>query len=160
MNTLKCPLFLCRLNMRSLSRFKRQINGDDIFKLVSALFAFSIPLLIAFIVYELVKESWLSIQTFGLGFIFGTKWDPAISRVFGALPLILGTIITSAIALLIGVPISLGVGLALSEYMPKKFGFAISFMVELLAAVPSVIYGLWGIFVLVPFLRDNVYSRL
>jgi len=146
--------------MKSLSHLKRRIRGDDIFKLVSALFASSILLLIIFMVYELVKGSWLSIQTFGVGFIFGIKWDPAISRVFGALPLILGTIITSAIALLIGVPISLGVGLALSEYMPKKFGFAISFMVELLAAVPSVIYGLWGIFVLVPFLRDNVYSPL
>jgi phosphate transport system permease protein len=107
----------------------------------------------------LVKGSWLSIQTFGLNFIVGTKWDP-VSKVFGTLPLILGTLVTSAIALLIGVPISLGVGLALSEYMPKKFGLAVSFLVELLAAVPSVIYGLWGIFVLIPFLRNHVYPCL
>ncbi|MCX8171945.1 MAG: phosphate ABC transporter permease subunit PstC, partial [Candidatus Bathyarchaeota archaeon] len=102
----------------------------------------------------------LSIETFGLGFIVGIEWDPAIKRVFGALPLILGTLTTSAIALLIGFPISLGVALALSEYMPKKMSYFFSFLVELLAAVPSVIYGLWGIYVLIPFLRDNVYPFL
>jgi len=78
-------------------------------------------------IYELVKESWLSIQTFGLNFIVGTKWDPAVSKVFGILPLILGTLVTSAIALLIGVPVSLGVGLALSEYMPKNLGLHFPF---------------------------------
>ncbi|MEM3737090.1 MAG: phosphate ABC transporter permease subunit PstC [Candidatus Bathyarchaeia archaeon] len=146
--------------MKSLLRFKWRIRGDGVFELVGMLFASNILLLLCFMVYELVKGSWLSIQTFGLGFVLGTKWDPAISRIFGALPLILGTIVTSAIALLIGVPISLGTGLALSEYMPKRFGFAFSFLVELLAAVPSVIYGIWGIFVLIPFLRDNVYSSM
>lgn len=146
--------------MKPISHFKWKIRGDDIFKLVGALFASSILLLIVLMIYELIKGSRLSIQTFGFGFLLGTKWDPAISRVFGALPLILGTVVTSAIALFIGVPISLGIGLALSEYMPKKFGFAISFLVELLAAIPSVIYGLWGIFVLIPFLRGTVYLHL
>ncbi len=136
------------------------IIGDNIFKIISALFASTILLLLGLMVYELIKGSWLSIQTFGLDFILGTKWDPAISKVFGALPLILGTAVTSAIALLIGVPISLGVGLALSEYIPKRYGFVISFLVELLAAVPSVIYGLWGMFVLIPFLRDYIYSHI
>jgi phosphate transport system permease protein len=152
--------FICNLNIKSVSRLKDNIKEDDVFKLVSALFASSIFLLLGLMIYELVKGSWLSIQTFGLEFIAGTKWDPAVSKVFGALPLIMGTLVTSAITLLIGVPISLGVGLALSEYMPKKFGFAASFLVELLGAVPSVIYGLWGIFVLIPFLRDHVYQHL
>lgn len=155
----KISLFLQKFNTKRFSP-KWQINGDNVFKFLGALFASSILMLIGLMIYELVKGSWLSIQTFGLNFIFGVRWDPAISRVFGALPLILGTVITSAIALLIGVPISLGIGLALSEYMPRKFGFAISFLVELLAAVPSVIYGLWGIFVLIPFLRNHVYSHL
>ncbi len=159
-NSRKPSHFLCKLNTQYFSRLKWQIGGDNLFKIIGALFASSILLLLGLMVYELINGSWLSIQTFGSGFLIGTKWDPAISRVFGALPLILGTIVTSAIALLIGVPISLGISLALSEYMPKKFGFAISFLVELLAAVPSVIYGLWGIFVLIPFLRDHVYSRL
>ncbi|MGQ9689958.1 MAG: phosphate ABC transporter permease subunit PstC [Thermoproteota archaeon] len=111
-------------------------------------------------VYELFEKSWLSINTFGFHFLLGTVWDPVISRAFGVLPLLFGTLVTSAIALLIGVPISLGVGLALSEYMPRKLSFAFTPLIELLAAIPSVIYGLWGIFVLVPFLRDNVYSSL
>jgi len=159
-NSHKISPFLSKLSTKPISHLKWKIRGDDIFKLVGALFASSILLLIGLMIYELIKGSRLSIQTFGFGFLLGTKWDPAISRVFGALPLILGTVVTSAIALLIGVPISLGIGLALSEYMPKKFGFAVSFLVELLAAIPSVIYGLWGIFVLIPFLRDNVYLHL
>jgi phosphate transport system permease protein len=159
-NSRKISPFLSRLSIKPVSHLKWKIRGDDIFKLVGALFASSILLLIGLMIYELTKGSRLSIQTFGFGFLLGTKWDPAISRVFGALPLILGTVVTSAIALLIGVPLSLGIGLALSEYMPKKFGFAISFLVELLAAIPSVIYGLWGIFVLIPFLSDHVYLHL
>ncbi|MBS7637151.1 hypothetical protein KEJ37_07485 [Candidatus Bathyarchaeota archaeon] len=159
-NPSKKSHFLYILNPRYFSRLKWQITGDNFFKVIGALFASSILLLLGLMVYELINGSWLSIQTFGLGFILGTRWDPAISRVFGALPLILGTVVTSAIALLIGVPISLGIGLALSEYMPKKFGFAVSFLVELLAAVPSVIYGLWGIFILIPFLRNHFYSHL
>lgn len=155
----KTTLFLYRLRVKSFPR-EWSVNGDGIFKLMSASVAFSVLLLLSLMVYELINGSWLSIQTFGLNFILGTRWDPAISQVFGALPVILGTVVTSAIALLIGVPISLGVGLALSEYLPRKFGFTVSFLVELLAAVPSVIYGLWGIFVLIPFLRDHVYSRL
>ncbi|MEO3993883.1 MAG: phosphate ABC transporter permease subunit PstC [Desulfurococcaceae archaeon TW002] len=142
------------------SRLKWRITSDSFFKSVTALFASITLILICLMIYELINGSWLSIKTFGLGFILGTTWDPAISQVFGALPLILGTLITSAIALLIGVPISLGVGLALSEYMPKKFGYVISFLVELLAAVPSVVYGLWGIYVLIPFLRDHVYKHI
>jgi phosphate transport system permease protein len=156
----KMPPLFCGLNVKPVLHLKNRLKGDGLFKLVCALFASSIFLILGLMVYELVKGSWLSLQTFGLGFILGTEWDPAISRVFGALPLILGTLVTSAIALLIGVPVSLGVGLALSEYMPKRFGLALSFLVELLAAVPSVIYGLWGIFVLIPFLREHVYPYL
>ncbi|MEM3161810.1 MAG: phosphate ABC transporter permease subunit PstC [Candidatus Bathyarchaeia archaeon] len=146
--------------MKPKLRLRWRVKGDSLFKLTCALTASSVLLILALMVYELVKGAWLSFQNFGLGFILGVRWDPAISRVFGALPLVLGTVATSAIALLIAVPISLGIGLAISEYMPRKFGFPISFLVELLAAVPSVIYGLWGIFILIPFLRDNVYSRL
>jgi phosphate transport system permease protein len=79
---------------------------------------------------------------------------------FGALPPIWGTLVTSAISLLLAVPLSLGIGLALSEFAPKRFTYTISFLVELLAAIPSVIYGLWGIFVLIPFLQHSVYPHL
>jgi len=122
--------------------------------------ACSILLILLMMSIKIVEGSWLSIKAFGIGFVWGTTWDPAISRVFSALPLIYGTLVTSAIALLIGVPISLGVAIVLSELAPQKFRFIVSFLVELLAAIPSVIYGLWGIFSLAPFLRDSVYGHL
>ncbi|MEM2961045.1 MAG: phosphate ABC transporter permease subunit PstC [Candidatus Bathyarchaeia archaeon] len=148
------------LSFRNRSTPKVLFTGDNIFKMVSALIASSVIIILGLMGYELVTGSRISIETFGLGFIVGTVWDPAIKRVFGALPLILGTLTTSAIALFIGFPISLGVALTLSEYTPKKLSYFFSFLVELLAAVPSVIYGLWGIYVLIPFLRDNVYLLL
>jgi len=154
-------LFFSSLRLQNFSLPKLSFTGDHIFKILCALITSSTILILGLMAYELIVGSRLSIETFGFfGFIAGTEWDPAIKRVFGALPLILGTLTTSAIALLIGFPISLGVALALSEYMPKKLSFIFSFLVELLAAVPSVIYGLWGIYILVPFLRDNVYPLL
>ncbi|MEM3615694.1 MAG: phosphate ABC transporter permease subunit PstC [Candidatus Methanomethylicia archaeon] len=126
----------------------------------SALIASSIILIFGLMIYELIIGSRLSIETFGARFIVGTEWDPAIKRSFGALPLILGTLTTSAIALLISFPISIGIALALSEYMPRKLIYFFSFLVELLAAIPSVIYGLWGIYILIPFLRYNIYPIL
>jgi phosphate transport system permease protein len=156
-NARKPPAFIHRISLKARKIFSKSLKGDDAFKLLTAAFASSIFLILGLMVYELIIGSQPSIQKFGIEFLIGTRWDPAISQVFGALPLILGTLVTSAIALLLGVPISVGIGLALSEYTPKRLGFAISFLVELLAAVPSVIYGLWGIFTLIPFLRNSVY---
>jgi phosphate transport system permease protein len=107
----------------------------------------------------------LSISTYGLSFLWGATWqpfpaNPNASPLFGALPLIWGTLVTSGLALLLGVPISLGISLALSEFAPKRFNYIVSFLVELLAAIPSVIYGLWGIFILIPFLQQYVYPYL
>lgn len=148
------------LRSRAPSFPKLSFTGDHIFRVICALVASSIILILGLMVFKLVDDSRLSIETFGLGFIVNMEWDPAIKRVFGALPLILGTLTTSSIALLIGFPVSLGVALALSEYMPKNLSHFFSFLVELLAAVPSVIYGLWGIYVLIPFLRDSFYPLL
>ncbi|MEM3584398.1 MAG: phosphate ABC transporter permease subunit PstC [Nitrososphaerales archaeon] len=148
------------LRLRDILLSKMLFTGDNIFKIFSAIVASSTILILGLIVYELIMGARLSIETFGLNFVVSTMWDPAIKRTFGTLPLISGTLTTSAIALLIGFPISLGVALALSEYMPKEIGYFFSFLVELLAAVPSVVYGLWGIYFLIPFLRDNVYSLL
>jgi len=141
-----------------LKIIKRPVTGDHAFKLITGAFASAILLILGLMAYSLAEGSRLSMERFGISFLFGAKWDPAISQVFGVLPLILGTLTTSAIALLIGVPISIGIGLALSEYMPRRLSFVISFLVELLAAIPSVIYGLWGMFTLIPFLRNNVYT--
>lgn len=99
---------------------------------------------------------WNSLPTltqYGLGFLTGTQWAPAQNE-FGALPFIYGTVVSSVVALIIAVPISLGIAIFLTEQAPKKVAAPIAFMVELLAAIPSVVYGLWGIFVLAPFVRD------
>jgi len=90
--------------------------------------------------------------TFGFGFLGGTVWDP-VSQVFGAAPFIYGMLVTSALALVLGVPISLGIAIFLSELAPGWLRTPLTYVVELLAAVPSVVYGLWGIFVLAPVMR-------
>jgi phosphate transport system permease protein len=144
---------------------KKQLRGDRLFRNLVALIACNIFLILGIMLYKFASSAWLSITSYGLGFLTGTTWqpfppNPLAAPVFGALPLIYGTLVTSLIALIIAVPISLGIALALSEFSPKRFNYAISFLVELLAAIPSVIYGLWGIFVLIPFLQQNVYPQL
>lgn len=153
MNTHKKSFFTKFENKRKI---KTILIGDNIFKIITATIASSIILIIGLMFYELYLGSWLSINKFGLGFIIRSVWDP-VKGIFGALPLILGTLFTSAIAILISFPISLGIALALSEYMPKQLSNLFFFFVELLAAIPSVIYGLWGIYVLIPFLREVIY---
>jgi len=144
---------------------KKRFSGDSVFKTIVALIACNIFIILGLIIFKITQGSWLSIQTYGINFLWGTTWQPFPSNpntppIFGALPLIWGTLITSAIALSLGVPISLGIALVLSEFAPKNFNYVISFFVELLAAIPSVIYGLWGILVLIPFLQNNVYPYL
>jgi phosphate transport system permease protein len=136
-----------------------KLSGDMAFKITAALIACNIFLVLGIMLYKIVGDSWLSIETYGVSFLWRTTWDPN-RQLFGALPPIWGTLVTSAIALLLGVPVSLGIGLALSEFAPKRFTYPVSFLVELLAAIPSVIYGLWGIFVLIPFLQRSVYPGL
>ena len=153
---------------RFLSRWrlisKRKLSGDSAFKVIVTLIACNIFLVLGLMFFQIIQNSWLSIKTYGVGFLVETRWQPfppnSSLPSFGALPLIWGTLATSAIAIVLGVPISLGISLALSEFAPKRFSYFISFFVELLAAIPSVIYGLWGIFVLIPFLQTNVYPYL
>jgi phosphate transport system permease protein len=104
-------------------------------------------------------NSRLSIDKFGFAFLTGRSWNPVTGQ-FGALPFIYGTIVSSLIALLIAVPLSLGVAVFLVEQAPRALARPIAFLVELLAAIPSVVYGLWGIFVLAPFLRVHVEPLL
>jgi phosphate transport system permease protein len=157
----KHPNFLSELKTAS----KTRLSGDSAFKTIVMLIACNIFLILGLMIFKIVQSSWLSIQTYGINFLWGTTWqpsppNPSVAPSFGALPLIWGTLVTSAIALFLGVPVSLGISLALSEFAPKSFNYIISFFVELLAAIPSVIYGLWGIFVLIPFLQNNVYPYL
>ncbi len=129
--------------------------GDRIIKLLSLLFASIILLLIAGIIYELISGSARSLSTFGWRFLVTSTWDP-VSKVFGALPFIFGTVVSSFIALCIALPLSMGIAIFLSELAPKKVRVYVSLMIEMLAAVPSIIYGLWGLFVMTPFLQVHV----
>ncbi len=127
--------------------------GDKVFRTILIIAAASILLIVVAMIFMMVSNSMPTIKEFGLGFLTGRDWKPAES-IFGALPFIYGTIVSSLIALVISVPISLGIAIFLTEQAPKRIATPISFMVELLAAIPSVVYGLWGIFVLAPFIRD------
>ena len=111
------------------------------------------------IVYELVVRSTLSWHAFGFKFFASSEWDP-VNEQFGALPFVYGTLVSSLVALVIAVPLSLGVAVFTTEMCPKKLRGPLSFFVELLAAIPSVIYGLWAIFVLVPLLSQYVQPFL
>ncbi|MGH7497618.1 MAG: phosphate ABC transporter permease subunit PstC [Gemmatimonadales bacterium] len=138
---------------------ERSSYGDRIFKLILALGAVTVPVLLAFLVYELWTGARLAMAKFGLGFITSSIWDP-VAEQFGAFPLIFGTLVSSFIALVIAVPLSLGVAIYLTEFAPKVVRQPVAFLISLLAAIPSVVYGLWGIFVLIPLLRKSVFPLL
>ena len=133
--------------------------GDRLFRALLTVAALAVPVLLGFLVWELWAGSREAIHEFGLGFLTSSEWDPVEGR-FGALPLIFGTVVSSALALLIAVPLSLGVAIFLTEFAPMKLRGPVAFLIELLAAIPSVVYGLWGIFVMIPFLRTTVYPFL
>jgi phosphate transport system permease protein len=111
--------------------------------------------LLAFIIFILFKAAWPSIAQNGIKFIFSQEWNP-VENQFGALPFIFGTLITSFIAVLIAAPISILVALFISEYLPRSISHIISLMVEIVAAIPSIVFGLWGIFYLSPFVKTSL----
>jgi phosphate transport system permease protein len=133
--------------------------GDLVFKGTLTLAALAVPLLLGFLGYQLYTGAQLAIGRYGLAFITTSTWDP-VAEEFGALPLIFGTLLSATIALVIAVPLSLGVAIYLTEFAPKWLRQPVAFLIELLAAIPSVVYGLWGIFVLVPFLKSAVFPFL
>jgi len=134
---------------------KRLQDGDKAAHLITLIFAASVFLVTVFLVYELWIHSAPSRAKFGLSFLITKTWDP-INEQFGALPFIYGTILTSILALLISVPLGVGAAIFLSELAPPRLSNACTFLVELLAAVPSVIYGLLAIFTLVPLMRQYI----
>src|SRR5580658_1464062 len=142
-----------RTPARKLTKLWR--DGDQIAHLVTFLFAASVFLVTVFLVYELWIHSGPSRAKFGFSFLTGKVWDP-VAEQFGALPFIYGTVLTSFIALLISVPLGVGAAIFLSELAPPQLSNACTFLVELLAAVPSVIFGLLAIFTLVPLMRQYV----
>ena len=143
-----------------LTRFGREVNwGDFVFHRLTALLAALLIAALTAMAAAMFHGSAESLSKFGFGFITSRIWDP-VRDIYGALPFIYGTIASSFLALCFAVPISLGVALFLSELAPAWLRGPVGFLVELLAAVPSVVYGLWGIFVLAPWLRETVEPLL
>jgi phosphate transport system permease protein len=137
---------------------RRRNRTDSAFRYLVLLTATSLTAITIIYFYALVTGSSLTLK-YGLSFVTGSTWDPN-NNVFGALPSLYGSLVTSAIALLLGVPISIGVAVFLSELSPQRLKSPVSFVVEMLAAVPSVVYGLWGLFVLGPLLSTYAYPFL
>jgi phosphate transport system permease protein len=144
---------------RSRAFRQRLQNGDQIAHVITFVFAATIILITALLFYELYSSASLTRDKFGWRFLTQSTWDP-VALEFGALPFIYGTLVTSALALIIGVPLGVGAAIFLAELAPLRLSATLAFIIELLAAVPSVIYGLLAIFTLVPFLRDYVTPAL
>src|SRR5271163_4128288 len=129
--------------------------ADNSFAAVMLLCALSIFAIVLFILSILIIRSRLSLAQFGWSFFTRQAWDP-VSGDFGALPFIFGTLATSLLALAMAVPLALGVAIFITELCPQPLRAPISFLTELLAAIPSVVYGLWAVFILVPIMRDTL----
>ncbi len=133
--------------------------GDRVYSGAITFFAICVPLLLGLIAIEIAAAGMPAFQKFGLSFLTSSRWDP-VNGVFGAAPAIFGTLVSSAIALIIATPLAVGVSIFLSEFAPRLLRRPVAFLVDLLAAIPSVVYGLWGIFVLLPVLRVYIMPFL
>jgi len=143
----------------SRSFLSRLRDGDEIARLATLIFAASVVLLTILLVFELWQQSVLARHKFGFEFFGRSTWDP-IAEHFGALAFIYGTIVTATVALLIAVPLGIGAAIFLAELAPARLSDTLEFFIDLLAAVPSVIYGLLGVFIVVPLMRRYVDPSL
>src|SRR5262249_33047147 len=143
----------------SRSFFSRLREGDEIARLVTLVFAATVVLITAALVWELWTNSALPRQKFGLHFFVTQTCDPIMDD-YGALPFIYGTVVTSLVALLISVPLGIGAAIFLAELAPPRISDTLQFFIDLLAAVPSVIYGLLGVFTVVPLMRTVIFPIL
>ena len=138
---------------------RRARSADEIARLITLIFALVVVLIAVLLVYQLWTNSAQARHRFGLSFFWNTTWDPVAGQ-FGALTFVYGTLVTSALGLLIAVPIGLGAAIFLAELAPRRLSDNLTFLIDLLAAVPSVIYGLLGVFILVPLMRTEIQPAL
>ncbi len=143
----------------SRSLLSRLREGDEIARMITFLFAASVVLVTLLLVFELWQGSALPRHKFGFHFLITSVWDPIFDQ-FGALPFIYGTLVTSLVALLIAVPLGIGAAIFLAELAPARVSDTLEFFIDLLAAVPSVIYGLLGVFIVIPLMRDYIQPAL
>ena len=144
---------------RRLPSIEGSVAADRIYRGAILFFALCVPILLVLIFVEVGVAGWPALRQFGPGFLTTSRWDPVAGE-FGAAPAIAGTLLTSAIALVIATPLALGGAIFLSEFSPRWLRQPVSFLIDLLAAVPSVVFGLWGVFFLVPVLRTTVMPFL
>lgn len=151
---------MSRITLRRHGTMMAADPSDRAFAAIVAAMSTVVILLVIGFVVLLTADSMSSIRRFGLGFLSGSIWNPVETQInhlnFGALPYIYGTIVTSVVALVIATPLALGSAVFVSEYAPSWLGKPVAFIIELLVAIPSVVYGIWGLFVLVPFMRGTV----
>ena len=146
---------MTHLTLAARSRKGSGQRADAAFRFSSRLAGLTVVALLLLIALLLAIDSRLTWETFGLSFVTGTTWDP-VAGIYGALPFIVGTIEAAAIAIVLASPIGILTAIYLSELAPRRLATPLTFVIELLAAIPSVVIGLWGVFVLAPFLRDTV----
>jgi phosphate transport system permease protein len=150
------PLSVAADRTRVLSRLALV---DRLFRQVTRAAAVIVLVILGGVIVSLVYGSWPAMKAFGFGFLFSQSWNP-VTENFGALPAIYGTVMTSIIAMLIAVPVGLGIAIFLTELCPYVLRRPIGTAIELLAGIPSIIYGIWGLFVLAPFLQSHVQPAL
>jgi phosphate transport system permease protein len=143
----------------SRSFLSRLREGDEIASMVTFLFAASVVIVTLLLVFELWQGSVLARHKFGFHFFTTSVWDPIFDQ-FGALPFIYGTLVTAGVSLAIAVPLGIGAAIFLAELAPARLSDSLEFFIDLLAAVPSVIYGLLGVFIVVPLMRDYLQPAL
>ena len=138
-----------------LRRSSRRAAGDGVFRALAGSAALLVLAVLGLTALSMLYGGWPAFRTFGLHFFIGTEWDP-VAKQFTALVPIYGTLLTAAIAMLIAVPVSFGIAVFLTEVAPARLRGPVAAAIELLAGVPSIIYGMWGLFVFVPFMADYV----
>jgi phosphate transport system permease protein len=141
------------------NRMRRQHLEDALFRNMTRAFAFGVAALLMGVLLALFIGALPAIRAYGIGFLWSSSWNP-VKSTFGALPAIYGTLVTSIVALLLAVPVGLGIAMFLTELCPPWFRRPIGILVELLAAIPSIIYGIWGLFVLAPVLQLTIQPFL
>jgi phosphate transport system permease protein len=146
---------MTHLTLRTRSRQGSGRLADLVFRGSSRLAASTVVVILILVTLLLAWDSGLTWQKFGLDFITGQTWDP-VAGIFGALPFIVGTILAASFAVIVAAPIGILTAIFLSELAPRRVATPLTFTIELLAAIPSVVIGLWGVFILAPFLRDTV----
>src|SRR5690348_1929588 len=139
----------------ALPKSRRRAAGDLIFRQVTFFFALLVLLILGAVIVALVEGAVPALRTFGIAFVFANVWNPVTEK-FGALAPIYGTLVTSAIAMIIGIPVAFGVAMFITEICPIWLKRPLATMIELLAAIPSIIYGIWGLFVFAPFVQQYI----